>query len=256
MTDATRFYDALSADYDVFVDWPARLAYELPWLEEQLRLAGARRVLDVACGTGQHALALAERGLEATGVDISPAMVARAKEEAARRGAAARFEVLGFGGLAAGLPERFDALLCLGNSIPHLVDAAALAAGLADLRRVLRPGGLVILQQRNFDRVLARQERYMPPQAARRGDDEWLFVRFYDFEGADLRFNLLRHHRHGRAPWEWHAEQTRLRAWQHAELTAALADAGFRGLQAYGNLAGEPFDPAQSSDLVLVAASA
>ncbi len=58
----------------------------------------------------------------------------------------------------------------------------------------------MILQQRNFDRVLARQERYMPPQAARRGDDEWLFVRYYDFEGADLRFNLLRHHRHGRAP--------------------------------------------------------
>ncbi len=253
MTNAAHFYDALSVDYDVFVDWPARLAYELPWLEQQLRAAGAHTVLDVACGTGQHVLALAEHGYSVTGVDISPGMIARARELAAEQRVAARFEVVGFGALAESLGGPYDALLCLGNSIPHLTDSTALTAALADFRRVLRAGGLLILQQRNFDRVLARQERYMAPQSATRGDEEWLFVRFYDFSGADLRFNLLRCYRRGKGPWDWHAEETPLRAWRYAELTSALASAGLRNVTAVGNLAGDPFDMAQSGDLVLLA---
>ena len=47
-------YDTFSTDYDRFVNWPSRLAAELPFIESQLEAAGARRVLDAACGTGQH----------------------------------------------------------------------------------------------------------------------------------------------------------------------------------------------------------
>jgi glycine/sarcosine N-methyltransferase len=252
MASATEFYNALSVDYDLFVDWPARLAYERPLLEEHLRRLGARTVLDVACGTGQHAIALARAGYRVLGVDVSPEMIARARENARAAGVEARFAVRGFGELA-GLGERFDALLCLGNSLPHLTHPAALAAGLADFYGVLADGGGAILQQRNFDRVLARQERYMPPQSARRGADEWLFVRFYDFDGADLRFNMLRLHRRDGEPWEWRAEATPLRAWRAEELRRALVEAGFREPEARGNLAGELYDPATSGDLVLLA---
>ena len=72
MASATEFYDALSVDYDLFVDWPARLAYELPLLEEHLRRLGARTVLDVACGTGQHAIALARAGIGCWGWTSGP----------------------------------------------------------------------------------------------------------------------------------------------------------------------------------------
>lgn len=252
MGSATEFYDALSVDYDLFVDWPSRLAYEMPLLEEHLRRQGARSVLDVACGTGQHAIALAQAGYEVVGVDVSPAMIDRARENAAAAGVEARFAVRGFGELA-GLGRQFDALLCLGNSLPHLTDPAALAEGLADFHAVLRPGGGLIIQQRNFDRVLACQERYMPPQAASRGADEWLFVRFYDFDGADLTFNILRLHRRDGEGWEWRAEATDLRAWRAEELRRALVDAGFAEPETRGNLAGEPYDPATSGDLVLLA---
>jgi ubiquinone/menaquinone biosynthesis C-methylase UbiE len=58
----------------------------MPLLERRLRAHGARRVLDVACGTGQHAIALARAGFDAVGVDASDAMVARARENAAQAG--------------------------------------------------------------------------------------------------------------------------------------------------------------------------
>ena len=46
-------YDALSSDYDRFVDWPARLAAEMPFLQQRLA-AGGRRVLPCAVGGIHH----------------------------------------------------------------------------------------------------------------------------------------------------------------------------------------------------------
>src|SRR5438105_5502156 len=51
------------------------------------------RVLDVGCGTGEHALMSAARGLEATGVDAAPAAITIAEAKARDRGLTARFLV-------------------------------------------------------------------------------------------------------------------------------------------------------------------
>src|SRR5436309_15217870 len=51
------------------------------------------RFLDVGCGTGEHALLAASRGLDAVGVDAAPTAIAKAEEKASERGLAARFRV-------------------------------------------------------------------------------------------------------------------------------------------------------------------
>jgi len=80
-------YDDFSADYDRFVDWPARLAAELPFIERLVPQAGSPRyVLDAACGTGMHAVALARQGYQVAGADISPEMIARARANAVAAG--------------------------------------------------------------------------------------------------------------------------------------------------------------------------
>jgi glycine/sarcosine N-methyltransferase len=192
-------YDSFADDYDRFVNWPGRLAFELPFLEETLKRAphtpgGKPAVLDAATGTGQHALALAECDYPTAGADLSAGMIARARQNAAQQGVEVRFEVAGFGELAQTFGrESFEAVLCLGNSLPHVLDEAGLAAALSDFAAVLRPGGLLLLQNRNFDQVLEQKARWMEPQSAQAGQTEWLFVRFYDFlaDGA-IDFNILR----------------------------------------------------------------
>jgi ubiquinone/menaquinone biosynthesis C-methylase UbiE len=60
-------YDAFSADYDRFVVRASRLEYELPFIERRggiERSGHPVRVLDTACGTGMHALALAQKDIE------------------------------------------------------------------------------------------------------------------------------------------------------------------------------------------------
>lgn len=245
------FYDALASDYDRFVNWEGRLAHELPFLERLFAGHDVRRVVDAACGTGHHAIALAKRGYQVVGADLSAAMVEQARQNAAAAGVEVRFAVAGLGGLAA-LGETFDAVLCLGNSLPHLLTEKALTEALADFSAVLHPGGLVAIQNRNFDRVWRQRERFMGPQACREGEQEWLFVRFYDFHDETITFNMVRLRRDGEI-WTQDVESTELRPIFRDELADALRTAGFFQAAFYGSYDGSAFGPAHSGDLIVVA---
>lgn len=249
---STPLYDEL--DYDRMVNWPKRLSYELPLIEQQLAIAGARRILDVACGSGQHAIALLRHGYEVTGVDLSAGMIERAQANAAAAGVTGRFVVGSFGELASQVGGGYDALLCLGNSLPHVLADQALQATLADFRSVLIPDGLLIIQNRNFDAVLAQQARWMPPQAHSEPGREWLFLRFYDFlaEGT-LAFNVVMLQREEGEAWQQRIRQTTLRPWRRDELVDAVANAGFAPVRCYGDMASAPFDATGSANLIVVA---
>jgi SAM-dependent methyltransferase len=247
-------YDALGADYDRFVDWEARLAYELPFVVQQFAQHGVRRALDLACGTGQHALGLQRAGYDVVGADPSEALIARAREHAHAAGQPVRYYRAGFGQVADLGLEPLDAITCLGNSLPHAITVDGMNAALSDMARALAPGGLLLLQMRNFDAVLAQKQRFMAPQVHRAGDEEFVFWRFYDWgaDGAPLRFNMVRLQRRGDGAWSSRVDSTSLYPWRAQELEPLLREAGFQPPQHYGNLAGEPFDGEGSSDLVLV----
>ncbi len=250
-------YDALAADYDRFVNWEARLANELPFLEGLFEAGDARRILDAACGSGQHAIAVARRGYTVVGADLSAAMVSRARENATAAGVEAGFLVAGLGELAAmvrphGPENLFDAVLCLGNSLPHVLSAEAVAAALDDFAAVLRPGGILVIQNRNFDRVWTTRERFMGPQAHSEGEGQWLFVRFYDFQPSTLIFNMVRLVNTGDG-WTQQVESTELRPIFAGELAEGLRAAGFGQIQLYGGYDRSPFHPDDSGDLLVVA---
>lgn len=247
-------YDDFSADYDRFVDWDDRLAAELPFIEQQLETMDARRVLDAACGTGMHAIALAQRGYDVVGTDLSAGMIERARDNAAQAGADVRFEVAEFGELSVRVGDAFDVVLCLGNSLPHVLTPEELAATLADFAACLRPAGLLLIQNRNFDAVLADRTRWMSPQAHHEGENEWLFLRFYDFEpDGHLTFNLLTLHREGLGDWHQRITGTRLWPLTQADLTRAVKAAGFGAVSYVGNLEGASFDVDDSPNLVMTA---
>ncbi|MFO7918582.1 MAG: class I SAM-dependent methyltransferase [Anaerolineae bacterium] len=250
-------YDDLSTNYDRFIDWEGRLRSELSFIEEQLQSVNACRVLDAACGSGMHAIALAEKGYEVVGTDLNAEMIARARGNAGDAGSEARFRVAGFGELAQVLDvgeDGFDALLCLGNSLPHVLTPEELIATLADFFACLRPGGLLLIQNRNFDMVLADRERWMGPRSHREGNKEWLFLRFYDFEPHErLCFNLVTLRREGDDDWEQQVTSTRLWALRQETVLDALAETGYKAVTCYGDIRGAPFDADSSPNLIVTA---
>jgi SAM-dependent methyltransferase len=104
-------------------------------------------VLDSGCGSGENALALAERGLEIVGVDVAPNAIAKARVKAAERGLSVEFllgDVLNLGHVtgARGKP-RFATVIDSGCF--HVFDDAERAQYVQSLAGVVRPGGVVQL---------------------------------------------------------------------------------------------------------------
>jgi glycine/sarcosine N-methyltransferase len=220
--------------------------------------------LDAACGTGMHAIALAKLGYLAAGADLSAGMIARARTNAALAGVKVRFEAAGFGELAQTFilsdpanhtkAPAYEAVVCLGNSLPHVLTSRELTATLDDFAGCLHPGGLLLVQNRNFEAVMSHRERWMEPQAFREGDKEWLFLRFYDFDPDGLlTFNILTLKRENKADWTQQATTTRLLPLRQVDLVGPLSQAGFIDVKWYGNMVGAAFDPEASSNLVFTA---
>jgi SAM-dependent methyltransferase len=243
-------------------DWDARLASEGPFLRGQLETAGARRVLDAACGSGGHVLWLAQQGYQATGEDASPVMIALAQQKAAALGLDAALEAadLAPAPLAGAGPEvgsaPFDAVLCLGNSLPHLLTQADLTAALAGMARRLRPGGLLILQNLNYDLRWQKQPRWFMAQGGELAGQPVLVWRFadYDVPAGRILFHIALF-RQGGKEWGVEVHTTPQRPLFRADLLAALAEAGFVEVETFGRmtLPVEPFAAERSGDLVVVA---
>ena len=247
---STDFYDRLARAFDVMTDWESRLAHEMPFIQKTLDRYGVRSVLDTACGTGWHSIALAQRGYRATGCDASPAMIERARLNAEKMGVAVRFEVAEFDELHR-FPEKFDALLCLGNSLPHLLSQEKLRNALAKMKDRLRTGGVMVLHNLNYDLRLREKPRFFAAQ----GTTDTLVWRFADYGEDFITFHTaLFERKPGSSPsWSVEVNSTLQRPLRKEDLDSALEEMGLSHRAHYGGLDGSPFDPERSGDLVIVA---
>lgn len=164
-----RFYDALADDYHlIYPDWDTSLRRQGVALHALIGRDGAE-VLDCSCGIGTQAIGLALCGHRVIGTDLSVRAAARAAQEAHRRGvtvstAAADMRRLPF-------PSGwFDTVVCADNAIPHLLTEHDVRVALAEMRRVLRPEGRLLLSTRPYDTLLRERPTATPPQVHRLAD--------------------------------------------------------------------------------------
>jgi glycine/sarcosine N-methyltransferase len=253
-------YDQFSEDYDRFVNWKERLPYEIPFVITELSALknGASQqtsILDAACGTGHHMIALKEHGFNVAGADISAKMVEIAWRNARAANLDLELKQTGFGKLANTFGSQvFDGLICLGNSLPHVLDESSMLKSLIDFRAVMRPGGKLIIQNRNFDGVLQTQNRWMDPQTYHEDGKTWIFARFYDFDPDGLiTFNIMILFDQGTHEIQQRVISTRLWPIKKTQLEKLLVNAGFNNIRAFGDLQGSDFDKQKSGNLVVTA---
>lgn len=251
MTETTEeFYRAVATSYDAMTRFAQRLQSEAEVLRGWQERFRFRTALDAACGTGIHAILLAEAGVDTTAADISPEMLARAKQNAAARNVSVHWVESPMQKLSRHIRRRFDAVLCLGNSLPHLLSPADLRDALGAFYRLLGPGGHLILQLLNYHKILASGNRLIGVH--RQGATE--FIRFYDFLEETIHFNILQ------IDWESAPPKTRLNStelypYRWEDLQPALLKAGFIHFERYGNMKFAEFDPEQSPNLIIVASA-
>jgi len=142
--------------WDELVGWEGRARSEGDFYEHLITEQGGREVADVACGTGFNSIQLARAGLVVTATDGSPNMIAKTRANAKTHGVSlAKTQVVDWTTVHEQLGEaRFDALICLGNSFTHLFEHEPRVAAVRSFYRALRPGGVLILDHRNYDTML------------------------------------------------------------------------------------------------------
>ncbi len=140
--------------WDQLIDWKARRESEGEFFIQELKKRGARKVLDVATGTGFHSVRLLEEGFEVASADGSIEMLTKAFTNARRNGRILRTLHADWRWLNRNVHEKFDAIICLGNSFTHLFNERDRRKALAEFYAALRHDGVLILDQRNYDSIL------------------------------------------------------------------------------------------------------
>jgi SAM-dependent methyltransferase len=135
-------------------------------------LSPGARVLDCAAGTGELAVGLALRGFHVTATDASHAMLERTAALVHKRSVEVQAEVCAWEDLEGrGWNASFDAVFCVGNSLPHAPGEIARRRALAAMASVLRSAGALVVATRNWEALRARGSRLevFPRLVRRRG---------------------------------------------------------------------------------------
>ncbi|MFL6195107.1 MAG: class I SAM-dependent methyltransferase [Thermoanaerobaculia bacterium] len=241
-------------EYRRLIAWPQRIQREWPMLSRVLATGPSRRVLDLGCGPGEHSRRLAAEGFDMVGVDASEAMLEQARSEPEPPNL--QFVLGDLRDLPAATDGPFGGAICLGNTLPHLLDRDDLLRMARGLRERLSPGAPFLLQILNYDRILETGERALPVNFRPDPEGELVFVRLMtpQEDGTVLFYPMtLLLRPGGDPPLELkHAREVRLRGWRRAELEEAFAEAGFPTREAFGGFDGGPWEAGSSRDLILV----
>jgi SAM-dependent methyltransferase len=246
---ADRTFDLYAAYYDLLYgdkDYSAEAAHVASLLP-----AGAQRVLELGCGTGAHAVALARRGLAVDGVDLSPAMVDRAH---ARRDLLTP-DLRPLLHFAAGdarshrAGRSYDAVISLFHVMSYQTTNADLLAAMATARAHLAPGGHFLFDFWYGPAVLSDRPRHVVKTVS----DERIEVRrettptlHPNHNRVDVRFDVLITARAAAGDAQANAQRLHevhpMRYLFLPEIDLLAAQTGFRRLAARAWLRDEPPD--------------
>lgn len=246
-------FNEFAVDYDRMINWPARLKRETPFFQKVFAEGNAAKVLDAACGTGHHAILFASWGLKVSGLDVSKDMIAKARQAAAEAGREVDFQAGPFEEAGSEFGEEFDAVTCIGNSLPHVKSFEDLKRSFVSLHKVLKPRGQLILQLRNYHKVIAREEKFMPLNTRVENGKEFLYLRMTEMGNDLVTFNIIVLVKDEAGNWSYRVESEKLKPWLAPDIEAYLNETGFSITGVYGDFGFGSFDPRDSTDLIIVA---
>jgi len=226
-------YDEFAGVYSggEYPEFSRHMGEHLPGVLEQIGVS-PKNLLDLACGEGTFAVAMARLGFDVTGVDRSPRMLECAREQAAQAGVEIDFALGDVRTLS--FEDRFDLVTCWYDSLNYLLESTDLSNTFKGVTRALKPGGVFIFDMNSLF-GLAKLWReagcYVKEESA--GTFE-VHRHAYDFE-TDIGSVMITCFLKDNGRWRRFDEEHRERAYPHQEILDMLSDAGLQTLASWGS---------------------
>jgi len=242
-------FDDVTDVYEAMIDWNVRLGTEEPFYRGLFSAVGARRVLDVACGTGRHAAMFHSWGLEVEGTDISRRMIARAREKFDEP-PGLQWTVRGFDEpVRPSVP--FDAAICVGNSLALACDTTMVERVVENMLAAVRQNGLIVVHVLNLWRLPDGPCQWQKCKSARLEQGEVLIIKGVHRAGTvgyvDLIVTQLD------APVGMWNESVPFLGIEAGELERIMLEGGASNVKVFGNYGNQPYEREKSVDLIVIA---
>lgn len=237
------FYKMLSQYYDViFPSNPTQIDFI------KRHLNANQSILDIAAGSGNQAIVLAQLGHSVTAIDLDEEMVHKIKEKCGEMNNLIVSQ-MDMRHIDQFKPYSFDLVICIGNSIVHLDSLKEIKETIKKMYHLLDEHGTLIIQVVNYNRILEQNITKLP--IIEREQEGLTFIRTYEHKNGRILFN-------GEITVEQNdiketfANSVELYPLTSHELKDVLTVAGFKQVHLFGDFKGN--DYAESSPALIAVA--
>jgi SAM-dependent methyltransferase len=183
-----------------------------------------RRALDLGAGSGFQSIPLANLGYAVTAVDGCDALLKELQTNASAANVMVTTVVGDMRHFIRLAPGEHDAIVCMGDTLPHLSSREEVSALLSDARRSLAPAGFFIATLRDSTDAPAGEQRFIPV----RMEENRLFTCALAYGESEIAVSDLIHERESGSAWQLRVSSYRKLRLSPAKIAAELAAPGFR----------------------------
>ncbi|WP_432405607.1 class I SAM-dependent methyltransferase [Wukongibacter sp. M2B1] len=185
--DVKEQYNLMSNFYNVLYAEVGVKAYEDEFINQYKEildeLQTSSKVLDSSCGNGVKATALKRKGIDVVGTDISEEMIRLTEEYAENNNLGFPTKKLPWQQLPFHFTEEFDIVFCCGNSISHSLSRTEMLTNIKSLYKVTKKGGKIVIDTRNWDKVLNENIRFNTSNIIEYNDKRYMFTYIWNLNG-------------------------------------------------------------------------
>ena len=181
--DRADIYDLIETDHRFD-------AFRRHW-QRVLDGTGIHSLLDVSIGSGSVTLPLCELGVELSGSDLSESMLKNCAKKAENRGLSVELKQSDFRDLSCWAGRKFDCVASTGNSLAYVVNDDVLDA-LAQMDALVKPGGYLYFDTRNWDAILETHQRFYFYNPFFDGETRVNMIQMWDYPAdGSIIFNIV-----------------------------------------------------------------